>query len=65
MSEISEHIARQRSDALVISLVGREFADKWWQSPNKAFDLRTPEYMWTVDYIKVYEYLLRHSYGEW
>lgn len=56
---INEHIAKQRSIVLVIALVGGELADKWWTTPNKAFDNRSPASMWIEDYHKVYEYLMR------
>lgn len=56
---INEHIAKQRSIVLVIAMVGGELADKWWSSPNKAFDMRTPAGVWLEDYYKVYEYLMK------
>ena len=56
---INEHIAKQRSNVLVIALVGGELADKWWSSPNKAFDMQTPAAAWLQDYYKVYTYLMR------
>ena len=55
---INEHIAKQRSIVLVIALVGGELADKWWTTPNKAFDMRTPSGVWIEDYHKVYNYLM-------
>ena len=55
---INEHIAKQRSIVLVIALVGGEFADKWWATPNKAFDMQTPAGVWREDYAKVYNYLM-------
>lgn len=62
---ISEHIAKQRSNALVITLVGGNLVDKWWSSPNKAFDMKTPEVMWIEDYTKVYNYLMCCAEGGW
>ena len=56
---INEHIAKQRSNVLVIALVGGELADKWWSSPNAAFDMQTPAAAWLQDYTKVYTYLMR------
>jgi hypothetical protein len=56
---INEHIAKQRSNVLVIALVGGKLADKWWSSPNAAFDMRTPASIWLEDYTKVYTYLMR------
>ena len=58
---MNEHIAKQRSNALVIAMVGEELSDKWWSSPNKAFDMRTPAGMWIKDYERVYEYLMHYA----
>lgn len=52
---------RQRSEALVIALVGKQAADKWWISPNKAFDGKTPEKYWLIDPRCVYNYLMHHA----
>lgn len=58
---MNEHIAKQRSNALVIAMVGKAAADVWWSSPNLAFDMRTPAGMWIEDYERVYEYLMFHA----
>jgi hypothetical protein len=55
---ITEHVAKQRSVALVIAMVGKDHADQWWGTPNKAFDGRTPAGVWIEDYQKVYMYLM-------
>jgi hypothetical protein len=55
---ITEHVAKQRSVALVIAMVGKDHADLWWGTPNKAFDGRTPAGVWIEDYQKVYMYLM-------
>lgn len=60
-----EHQYKQRSIALVIAMVGKDLADRWWESPNKAFDGRTPAGQWIVDYESVYKYLMKSSSGEW
>jgi hypothetical protein len=52
---------RQRSEALVIALVGKEMAPKWWQSENKAFDGKTAEVMFQQDPELVYNYLMDHA----
>lgn len=62
--EISEKVARGRSEALVIALVGKNASDWWWNSPNKAFDMTTPNDMWKIDFHRVYEYLMRHGFSE-
>ena len=50
---------------IVKGLVGKELADKWWNSPNLAFDNRTPAGMWISDPDRVYRYLISISQGEW
>jgi hypothetical protein len=55
-------VYRQRSEALVIALVGKELATKWWTSYNKAFK-HTPEAQWELDYRVVYDYLMGHASG--
>lgn len=56
---------KQRSVALVIAMVGKDLADKWWSSPNKAFNDMTPAGQWIKDHESVYNYLMRHSEGGW
>jgi len=57
-------VMRQRSEALVIALVGKDAAEKWWNSHNKAFD-KTPHEQWFDDPHQVYEYLMNHGAGEY
>jgi len=52
---------RERSEALVIALVGKEMAPKWWDSKNKAFDLETPKVRFESNPEQVYNYLM--DYG--
>jgi len=61
-SDSFEHIAKKRSVALVIALVGKDLADDWWNTPNRAFDMRTPAGMWIEDYQRVYNYLMHHGF---
>lgn len=56
---MDEHQMKQRSVALVIALVGKDLADTWWNTPNKAFSNRTPAGMWIEHPDVVYNYLLR------
>lgn len=58
-----EHMLKQRSVALVQALVGEDLADAWWNSPNKAFDMRTPAGMWIEDYRRVHNYLMHHAFA--
>lgn len=55
---ISENIAKQRSQWLITAMLGKDLVDLWWNTPNKAFDMRTPAGMWVEDYAKVYNYLM-------
>jgi hypothetical protein len=50
-------------DRLIEGLVGKENMNKWWTSPNKSFDNRTPAEMFSEDPRSVYEYLMWHVYG--
>ena len=58
---ISKPVLRQMCDVLVIALVGKKYSKDWWNSPNKAFDNKTPEVMWTVEPYRVYEYLMHYA----
>ena len=62
---ISPANMRARCDALVVAMVGRELADKWWTGPNKAFGGDTPEQIYSVAPSAVYAYLMRSAEGEW
>lgn len=46
----------RRCDALVIALVGKDLAEGWWNSPNRAFNNKKPI---DCDIDKVYEYLIK------
>jgi hypothetical protein len=52
---------RKRCEWLVIAMVGKVNSDKWWNSKNKAFDMRTPEEQYQLDPEKVYNYLMHYS----
>lgn len=54
-------VIRQRCDMLVVALVGKEMAPKWWQSENKAFDGKTPEVMFQKNPNAVYDYLMDYA----
>lgn len=56
---MDEHQMKQRSVALVIALVGKDMADTWWNTPNKAFNNRTPASLWLEHPYVVYDYLIR------
>ena len=49
---------------LVEGLVGVGNAKTWWNSPNKAFDMKTPNEMMTEEtWTEVRDYLMHHAYG--
>jgi len=48
---------------LVVALVGKDMACKWWTGNNLAFDNITPEQMSKQDLSKVYNYLMQHASG--
>ena len=58
---ISEHNAKQRCQWLITAMVGKELADVWWSTPNRAFDMHTPAGIWLEDYLKVYKYLMARA----
>ena len=58
---ISEHNAKQRCQWLITAMVGKDLADLWWSTPNRAFDMRTPAGIWLEDYLKVYKYLMARA----
>lgn len=53
---------KHQSNMLVIALVGKELADKWWNSPNQAFNMQTPTAMWLYDSKQVHDYLMHHAF---
>lgn len=53
---------RQRCELLVVANVGQQQATQWWASPNKAFDMYSPQTMWSKDPKMVYQYLMHYAY---
>lgn len=56
-------IKRLRSEAVITALVGPSLSAKWWNSRNKAFDLKTPNEMWEIDSDIVYNYIMAQGFG--
>lgn len=46
-------------------LGSNELVQKWWSSPNKAFDDITPIEMWNRDKDRVKDYLLAQLNGDY
>jgi hypothetical protein len=42
-------------------MVGPNLVNKWWQSPNKAFDMKTAQEQFDIDPEVVYNYLMGHA----
>ena len=49
---------RRCCDELVEALVGDKMVDAWWKSPNKAFEMRTPEEHFAISSDDVVNYLM-------
>lgn len=61
---MNEKIMRERCEALVIAMVGKDLSDKWWNGPNKAFNNDTPEQTYSTAPDVVYAYLMKSAEGE-
>ena len=55
-------VLKARSEALVIAMVGKDLAPKWWTGSNRAFEGQAPQ---TQNIEQVYSYLIRMAEGEW
>ena len=58
-------IKKMRIDShmTVMSMVGKELACKWWDSPNKFFNMKTPNEIWENNPKAVYNYIARCADG--
>jgi len=59
----TEEMFRVQCNQLVESLVGPDMIESWWNSPNKAFDGRTPEEQYTLGSDQVVYYLMHHAFS--
>lgn len=50
---------------LLEALVGPKLMVQWWESPNRAFEGRTPLEQFKRDPHSVLAYLNIHTYGGW
>lgn len=53
---------KQQCDEMVAALVGKHLVDKWWASPNRAFNNQTPFVQFQLDPNIVRDYLIWHAY---
>ena len=67
MSEPVDRSARMRiaCDEALLSLVGPNLAERWWNCPNKAFGGRTPAEEFEIDPSGVYQYLIEYCMGNY
>lgn len=53
-----KNVARNRCNAILIACLGEALVSNWWDRPNKAFDMKTPDEVWSSeDWYLVYNYL--------
>lgn len=45
---------------MLLALVGPNLVERWWESPNKAFDNQPPKEKWQDDPKSVWSYLCFH-----
>jgi hypothetical protein len=56
----------EKYDRILYALLGsQELVQKWWASPNRAFNEITPIEMWDRDKDRVKNYLLGQLSGEY
>lgn len=56
-------VKKERCNELLRAMVGEHLVSKWWKSPNKAFEMRTPNEQWNISHEEVCRYLLNHAGG--
>ena len=52
---------KKRCDWLLTAMLGKDNIEKWWQSRNKAFDMKTAQEQFDIDPKVVYNYLMGHA----
>lgn len=53
---------KHQCNQLLTALVGKDMVEKWWASPNRAFDYKTPFVQFEQDPDIVRDYLIWHAY---
>lgn len=57
---------KKRLNIILFSLLGSdELVNKWWTSPNKHWDMRTPEEVFEEDTNSVIDYLAGQLNGDY
>jgi len=66
---INHSLVKDECDNMLKALLGSEvFVEKWWQSPNLYFNMKTPFEVFVQDAKgrqSVYDYLSGHCGGGW
>jgi len=52
---------KNKCDLLLQAMVGPNLVNKWWQSPNKAFDMKTAQEQFDIEPEVVYSYLMKQA----
>lgn len=53
-------------NGMLLGLLGnRDLVLKWWDTPNKAFDMSTPQQVYDVDHERVKLYISKFCYGDY
>jgi hypothetical protein len=56
--------SKNKLDSILFAMLGNnELVEKWWDSPNKAFDMITPNEMLDLNHEYVVNYILNHAFG--
>jgi len=55
----------ERCNIILTSLIGESLIEKWWDSPNKAFQMMTPKEQWNIDQKIVMSYLYGQLNGDY
>jgi hypothetical protein len=56
----------ERMNRLLMPLLGNQrLVNLWWDTPNDAFDMKTPADVWEYDQKQVFEYIRRQYSGDY
>lgn len=55
---MKEKIKAALNECLMAMLGSEQLVSDWWDSPNKAFDMMTPNEVWEEDYDRVRSYVV-------
>jgi hypothetical protein len=58
--------SKRMCNAMLQALLGREdLVERWWSSPNRGFDGKTPDEVWETRPMEVFSYLNGHCSGDY